>query len=105
MTSFIFRSHIHGQIRTEWVVCKVSFRAGILFLVKRWELFLESANLFFTSAPPPQFSLLLFSLLSEPPETDVDNEHDEKDTPSCQLGIGGAGIEIPGVTLVLPRKA
>lgn len=48
--------------------------------------------------------LLPFPLL-EPPEAYVDNEHDEKDTSSCQLGIGGAGIQILGVASVLFRQA
>lgn len=48
--------------------------------------------------------LFLFPLL-EPPEAYVDNEHDEKDTSSCQLGIGGAGIQILGVASVLFRQA
>lgn len=39
--------------------------------------------------------------LSEPPEAYVDNEHDEKDAAGCQLGIGGAGVQILGVAPVL----
>lgn len=38
---------------------------------------------------------------SEPPETYVDNEHDEEDTTGSQFGIGGAGIQILGITPIL----
>lgn len=37
----------------------------------------------------------------EPPEAYIDNEHDEKDTASCQFSIGGAGIQILGIAPVL----
>lgn len=56
------------------------------------------------SADSVQLIFHFFSL-SEPPEAHIDNEHDEKDTTGCQLGIGGAGIQILGVAPVLLRQA
>lgn len=99
MTSFIFRTLIRGQARTKAVGCLHS-------LIKTWDLsfgwrfFLmstDSAQLIFHF----NTSLLFTTFSSEPPEAYIDDEHDEKDTTSCQLGIGGAGIQILGITPVL----
>lgn len=82
-----------------WYVCKVLLRAGILFLVEG-DSFLVSAGsvqLIFHEYLLP----LLLCSVSEPPEAHIDNEHDEKDTAGCQLGIGGAGVQILGVAPVL----
>lgn len=86
-----------------WYVCKVLLRAGILLKLKSWQIFLVSADsvqLIFHCDISFLPLLLLFSLL-EPPEAYIDNKHDEKDTTGCQLGIGGAGIQILGITPVL----
>lgn len=83
-----------------WYVCKVLLRAGIWFLVK-CDSFLVSADCvahLLSSTTPSCSSLYLFR--SEPPEAYIDNEHDEKDTAGCQLGIGGAGVQILGVAPV-----
>lgn len=37
----------------------------------------------------------------EPPEANVDNEHDEKDTSCCQFSVGGAGVQVLGIAPVL----
>lgn len=42
---------------------------------------------------------------SEPPEAHVDYEHDEKDAPGRQLGVGGAGVQVFGVAPVLLGQA
>lgn len=83
-----------------WYVCKVLLRAGILFLDEgdSFSYCLQTlCSSFSTSIPPSSSSLPL----SEPPEAYIDNEHDEKDTAGCQLGIGGAGVQILGVAPVL----
>lgn len=100
MTSFIFRSMDRREQNGRWYVCKVSLRAGILFLVEE-DSFLVSADC--AAHFPLQYLLpvLLFFLFSEPPEAYIDNEHDEKNAAGCQLGIGGAGVQILGVTPVL----
>lgn len=56
---------------------------------------LDSANSQF------QYFPLLHSGPSEPPEAYIDNQHDEKDTPGCQLGVGGAGVQVFGIAPVL----
>lgn len=79
---------------------KVLLRAGILILVKG-----DSFSLCLQTLCSSFSTLMLLSSsspsLSEPPEAYIDNEHDEKDTPGCQLGIGGAGIQILGIAPVL----
>lgn len=40
------------------------------------------------------------SFPSQPPEAYVDDEHDEEDATGCQLGIGGACVQIFGVAAV-----
>lgn len=106
MTSFIFRSHIHGQARTKWaVVCLQSLiKSRDPVFSQRWQLFLVSADSVQLIFHFNTSFLLLFSL-SEPPEAYIDNEHDEKDTTGRQLGIGGAGIQILGVAPVLLWQA
>lgn len=42
---------------------------------------------------------------SEPPEAHINNQHDEEDPPGSQLGIGGAGVQVLGVTPVLLGQA
>lgn len=76
-------------------------RAGILVLVEG-DGFLVSADWVQLCVAPSSSSS---SLSSEPPEAYIDDEHDEKDTSGCQLGIGGAGVEILGVAPVLLGQA
>lgn len=101
MTSFIFRSHIHGQVRTEWaVVCLQSLiQSSDPFLFESWVTtsLRVCVHLIYHFNTSSSFSLLP----SEPPEAYIDNEHDEKDAAGSQLGIGGAGVQILGVTPVL----
>lgn len=85
------------------MVClQKSYREQRLFHKIEGEKFLQ-LNLLLST-----FSLLqllrLFLLSSsplEPPEANIDNEHDEKDTSSCQFSIGGAGVQVLGVAPVL----
>lgn len=60
---------------------------------------LDSANSPFQYFPP------LRSAPSEPPEAYIDNKHYEKDTPGCQLGVGGTGVQVFGIAPVLLRQA
>lgn len=48
---------------------------------------------------------LLSSPLSEPPEADVDDKHDEEDPACGQLSIGGASVQVLGIASVLLRQA
>lgn len=41
----------------------------------------------------------------EPPETDVDYEHDEENTAGSKLGVSGTSIQVLGVTAVLLGQA
>lgn len=38
---------------------------------------------------------------SEPPETDVDYEHDEENTPGSKLGVSGTCVQVLGIAAVL----
>lgn len=114
MTSFIFRSHIHGQARTKWAVVRLQSLIKSRDPVFQSKVFSFSSCLqtpcssFSTPIPPSSSSsssLTFFLFLSEPPEAYIDNEHDEKNTAGCQLGIGGAGVQILGVAPVLLWQA
>lgn len=42
---------------------------------------------------------------SQPPEADVDDEHDEEDAAGRQLGVGGARVQVLGVAAVFLGQA
>ena len=48
-------------------------------------------------------AFLLFC--SEPPEADVHDEHDEEHASGSQLSVGGACVQVLGVTAVLLGQA
>lgn len=56
-----------------------------------------------TLGPPSR--LLLLPSSSQPPETDVDDEHDEEDASGGQLGVSGARVQVFGVAAVFLGQA
>lgn len=56
-----------------------------------------------TSPPPSSFSSSSSS--SQPPEADVDDEHDDEDAAGRQLGVGGARVQVFGITAVFLGQA